>query len=75
MTSKLPTIAVPLIKDPTMATALERALAPFNGKSLERRQQALVQTHASGVIGTTEQLIATYLTAMDKADPKGARDD
>lgn len=73
--SKLPTVERPLIQDPNMAAALERDLAPFHGKSLERRQSAIRSVFASGVIGTTDQLLAAYRAAMDKADPKGAKDD
>jgi hypothetical protein len=72
---KLPTIERPLITEPVIANALERDLAPYTGKSLERRQQAIRQTHASGVVGTIDQLLAAYRAAMDRADPKGVKDD
>jgi len=72
---KVPTIAVPIFKDPTIIDAIERHLAPYSGKALERRQQAIVAKWRSAPIGTSEQLIAGYILASDAADPKGVRDD
>lgn len=72
---KLPTIERPLITEPVIANALEKHLTPYTGKALERRQHAIRQLHASGIVGTIDELIGAYIAASDRADPKGVKDD
>lgn len=68
--SKLPTNDRPLIQDPDLAVAIERALEPYTGKELEKAQAAVRRVHASGVQGPFGAILATYEAAITKAVAK-----
>lgn len=66
-TTKLPTDAAALIRDPDLAAALEKVLEPYSGAKLERAQYALRKVRSSGVQGTFSQVLAAYTAAIEKA--------
>lgn len=66
-TTKLPTIEVPLVKDPELAATLEAMLSPYSGKQLEKAQNACRKVFASRIEGSFSQIIAAYQTAIDEA--------
>lgn len=72
--SKLPTNTRPLIQDPDMARAVERILAPYSGKTLERAQAAVRRVHTSDVQGPFAAVIAAYRAAVLAAVGKEASD-
>lgn len=65
--TKLPTITRPLKMEPDMSAALERRLAPLNGKRLERAQEAIRKVYNSGFQGSFAQLLAKYDEAIEAA--------
>jgi hypothetical protein len=64
MTSKLPTSDRPLIADPDLSAALERMLAPMDGKRLERAQAAVRKVANSAVLGPYAVVLAAYQAAI-----------
>jgi hypothetical protein len=64
-TSKLPTVTRPIKMEPDLAAAVERRLAPLQGKRLERAQDAVRKVYASGFQGSFSQLLARYEDAID----------
>lgn len=65
--TKLPTDSRPLVRDPDLAAALEEILVPYNGKALERAQQAIRKVRSSGVQGPFSVVVAAYRTAIEQA--------
>jgi hypothetical protein len=72
--SKLPTSTRPLINDTDMAAAIEKMLAPYSGKTLERAQAAVRKTHSSSVLGPYPTVLAAYQSAITAAVGKEASD-
>lgn len=72
--SKLPTNTRPLIQDADMAAAVERLLAPYGGKALERAQSAVRKVHGSDVQGPFSAVVTAYETAIRAAVGKEASD-
>lgn len=72
--SKLPTNTRPLIQDPDMARAVERMLAPYSGKALERAQAAVRRVHASPAQGPYDAILKAYQAAISAAVGKEASD-
>lgn len=70
--SKLPMESRPLRLSPEVARVVEKALAPLNGKPLERAQAAILKVYQSGKQMTSEQWVATYSDAI--ADATGQRE-
>jgi hypothetical protein len=68
LTSKLPTSDRPLIRDIDLATAVERLLAPLDGKRLERAQAAVRRVSKSAVQGPFDKIFAAYQSAIRAAD-------
>jgi hypothetical protein len=66
-TSKLPTDARAVIRDPDLAAAVEQLLKPHSGKKLEAAQAAVRQVRASGVVGTFTAMRTAYQDAIAKA--------
>lgn len=66
-TSKLPADARALVRDPDLAAALEKELEPFNGKALDRAQDAIRKVRSSGIVGTFGDVLAAYQKAIRKA--------
>jgi hypothetical protein len=72
--SKLPTSTRPLIVDTDLAAAVERLLAPYSGKALERAQAAVRKVHGSSVQGPFSTVLAAYQSAITAAVGKEASD-
>lgn len=72
--SKLPTSTRPLIIDTDMAAAVEKMLAPYSGKALEKAQVAVRKVHGSSVQGAYSTVLAAYQTAITAAVGKEASD-
>jgi hypothetical protein len=72
--SKLPTSTRPLINDTDLADAVERMLAPYTGKALERAQAAVRRVHGSAVQGPFSTVLAAYQAAVAAAVGKEASD-
>lgn len=72
--TKLPTNARPLILDNDMAAAVEKMLAPYSGKALERAQLAVRKVHSSAVQGPFGVVLTAYETAIKAAAGKEASD-
>ena len=76
MTTKLPTNERPLILDYDLAAAVERLLAPYEGKRLERAQAAVRQVATSAVQGPFSTVLRAYQAAIlaavgDRGDKEG----
>lgn len=67
MTTKLPTDNRPLVRDPDLAAALERELAPYSGKALERAQTAIRKVRNSGTQGPFSVVLDAYRAAIKNA--------
>lgn len=65
--SKLPMESRPLRLAPEVARVVEKALAPLNGKTLERAQAAVLKVYQSGQQMTSEQWSETYSEAIATA--------
>lgn len=63
-TTKLPTTERPMILDNDMAAAVEKMLAPYSGKTLEKAQGAVRKIATSGIQGSYDKMLATYQTAI-----------
>lgn len=72
--TKLPTVERPLILDNDLATAVERMLAPYSGKALERAQSAVRKVHGSAVQGPFAAVVTAYEVAIKQAVGKEASD-
>lgn len=66
-TTKLPTDARALIRDPDLSAAVEGMLEPYSGEKLERAQAAVRKVRGSGAVGTFSELVAAYSAAIKKA--------
>jgi hypothetical protein len=73
--SKLPTDARAMIRDPDLAAAIEKELAPFSGKKLEAAQAAVRRVRQSGTQGTFSSMVERYHAAVVDAVQKSKGDD
>lgn len=64
---KLPTATRPIIHDAEMAAAIERLLAPLDGKKLEKAQAAVRKVAMSAVIGSFGAVLDAYKAAIAAA--------
>lgn len=62
--SKLPMESRPLRLSPEVARAVEKHLAPLNGKNLEKAQAAILAVYQSGRQMTCEQWVEAYEDAI-----------
>jgi hypothetical protein len=57
----------PLRLSPEVARVVEKALAPLNGKTLERAQAAVLKVYQSGQQMTHERWVEAYTEAIASA--------
>lgn len=65
--TKLPTDTRPLVRDPDLAAAIEKELAPLNGKPLERAQSAIRRVRLAGIQGPFSVVLDAYRAAIKSA--------
>lgn len=67
MTTKLPTDDRPLVRDPDLATQIEKILVPYTGEKLKKAQDAIRRVRMSGTQGPFDMVLAAYRSAIEKA--------
>jgi hypothetical protein len=70
--SKLPMESRPLRLSPEVARVVEKALAPLEGKKLDRAQAAILRVYQSGQQMTSEQWVKAYSDAIASAVQQAA---
>jgi len=59
--------AQPLFRDPDLAAAVDAKLSRTSGDKRTRAEAAIKSVRQSGLVGTFDELVAAYSSAIDRA--------